>query len=150
MIVAPHTSNWDFYFGICAIFHLDMRVSWIGKHTLFRWPYGWFMRALGGTPLRRDRSVGRVEQIVKLLNEHEQFILGLAPEGTRRRTERWKTGFYHVAHQAGVPILLTYLDFKLKHIGLGPLKMPTGDVEADLAQIQAYYTDKHAKNPDQF
>lgn len=150
IIVAPHTSNWDFCVGICCLLSVSLRVHWIGKHTLFRWPLGGFMRWLGGTPLRRDSSSGRVAEIVTLLHRHDQAYIGLAPEGTRKRVERWRTGFYHVAEQAGVPIFLAYLDYGRKVAGIGPAFEPTGDLERDLPLIRAFYADKQPRHPQQF
>jgi len=149
-IVAPHTSNWDFFFGICASFALGVRVNWVGKHTLFRWPYGGFMRWLGGIPVDRASAEGRVKQIVKIMNGRDRFVLGLAPEGTRGRTRRWKSGFYHVAVGAGVPILLTHLDYPRRIIGFGPTFEPTGNVDEDLASIRACYESRWARHPEQF
>jgi 1-acyl-sn-glycerol-3-phosphate acyltransferase len=149
-IAAPHTSNWDFWFGIAAVFALGLRVDWIGKHTLFRWPFGYLMRWIGGTPVARESSEGRVGTIVDAMARRPRFVLGLSPEGTRRRVERWKTGFYHVAHQAGVPILLGYFDYGRKVVGLGPLFEPTGDLDADVDEIRGFYDDKRPKYPDRF
>jgi 1-acyl-sn-glycerol-3-phosphate acyltransferase len=149
VIVAPHTSNWDFLVGILVTLALGIRANWIGKDTLFRWPYGWAMRLLGGTPIDRASRNGRVAEIVALIRRSEGFILGLSPEGTRRRTERWKSGFYHVAVGAGVPILLTYLDYPRRVAGLGPTFEPTGDEQADLSEIRAFYHASWAKYPDQ-
>ena len=150
VIVAPHTSNWDFYYAVCAMLALDIRTSWIGKHTLFRWPLGYVMRWLGGTGVHRDKSEGQVKEIVDQMNGREHFVWALSPEGTRRRTDRWKTGFYHVAHGAGVPIVLASLDYARKEIGLGPAFTPTGALEADLTTIREHYADKRARNPEQF
>jgi 1-acyl-sn-glycerol-3-phosphate acyltransferase len=149
-IVAPHTSNWDFFFGICTSFALGVHVSWVGKHTLFRWPYGGFMRWLGGTPVDRAAAEGLVGQIVKIMDGRDRFVLGLAPEGTRGRTRRWRSGFYHVAVGAGVPILLTHLDYPQKVVGIGPTFEPTGNVDEDLASILGSYHRRWAKYPAQF
>lgn len=146
-IAAPHTSNWDFFFGICTVFALGVRVDWIGKHTLFRPPFGRFMRWLGGTPVTRVSGEGAVPQIVEKLAAREQFIFGLSPEGTRKRVERWRTGFYHVALQTGAPIVLTYFDYAHRRVGIGPLFHPTGDLDADLVRIREFYRDKTAKHP---
>ncbi len=150
IIAAPHTSNWDFLFGIAAAFALNARINWIGKHTLFRPPFGGLMRALGGEPVVRESREGRVAEIKHLFESREQFIFALAPEGTRARTERWRTGFYHVAHAAGVPIVLGYFDYASKTVGLGPTVTTTGDVERDLREIRAFYNDKTAKRPEHF
>jgi 1-acyl-sn-glycerol-3-phosphate acyltransferase len=149
-INAPHTSNWDFFFGVCAMFALGLRIEWMGKHTLFRPPFGWFMRLLGGTPIDRRQSEGVVEQIVETMKARDSFILGLAPEGTRKRVGRWKTGFYRVATQAGVPIVLTYFDYKRRTIGIGPTVEPTGDIEHEMAEIRHYYQERTARHPSQF
>jgi 1-acyl-sn-glycerol-3-phosphate acyltransferase len=144
-IGAPHSSNWDFFFGICAMFAVELRVNWIGKHTLFRWPWASYMRFLGGTPIDRTASQGIVDQIVREMNNHEQYVLGLTPEGTRKHVQRWKTGFYHIARQAGVPILLIYFDYRRKVVGIGPTFEPTGDIDRDLIEIQEFYRGKVAK-----
>ena len=149
-IVAPHTSNWDFFFGLCAIFELGVQVDWVGKHTLFRRPWGPFMRFLGGTPIIRTESKGAVGQIVEAMRGRESYVLGFSPEGTRRREDRWKTGFYHIARQAGVPILQTYFDYDRKIVGIGPLFEPTGDIDRDLAGIKEFYRGKTGKYPAQF
>ena len=149
-IMAPHTSNWDFFFGLCAIFELGVRVDWVGKHTLFRRPWGTFMRFLGGTPIVRTESKGAVGQIVEAMRGRESYVLGLSPEGTRKRVNRWKTGFYHIARQAGVPILQTYFDYDRKIVGIGPLFSPTGQIERDLAEIQDFYRGMPGKHPAQF
>jgi 1-acyl-sn-glycerol-3-phosphate acyltransferase len=150
MIAAPHTSNWDFLHGICAMLVLDLRISWIGKHSMFRWPLGRPMRWLGGTPVRRDKTVGRVDQIIAAMNAAEQYVVTIAPEGTRKRTDRWRTGFYHVAHGAGVPIVPAYLDYGQRIVGFGPAFDTTGDLERDLVAIRAFYDDKRPKKPAQF
>ena len=149
-IAAPHTSNWDFYIGICAMFALGLRVSWIGKASLFRWPFGGFMRWLGGTPVTRVPGEGVVERIVRALEAQQHWIFGLSPEGTRQRVDRWRTGFYHVALRANVPIVLTYFDYRRRAAGVGPVFQPTGDLEGDLVRIQAFYRDKAPKHPRQF
>ena len=146
-VIAPHTSNWDFYFALAAIFALGLRVGWIGKHTLFRWPFGPFMRWLGGAPVRRETSAGRVAEIAELMRTRDRFILGLSPEGTRKRVGRWKTGFYHVARAAAVPIVLAYFDYGRKVVGIGPTFETTGDVERDLTAIRTFYEDKQARHP---
>lgn len=149
-IAVPHTSNWDFYWSICAVFALGLRFDWIGKHTLFRKPFGSFMRWLGGTPVRRDATRGRVEQVVDIIERNDRYFLGIAPEGTRGATGHWKTGFYHVALGAAVPILLGYIDYDRKVVGLGPTFDPTGDLDADLAAIGAFYADKTPRHPENF
>lgn len=149
-VAAPHTSNWDFVFGIGTAFAIGLRLDWIGKHTLFRWPFGWFMRALGGTPIDRNESHGSVDQIVAAMNAREQFILCLAPEGTRSRVGRWKSGFYHIATKADVPIVLAYIDYQRKVVGFGPLIRPTGDIDREMDEIQNFYRNHAPRHPAQF
>lgn len=146
-IGAPHTSNWDFVFGIAAVLALGLRANWIGKHTLFRWPVGGLMRWLGGIPVDRTHAQGLVEQAVAMFDSRDRLVLGIAPEGTRKKVERWKTGFYHIAHGAGVPILPFYWDYRRKVLGFGPPLVPSGDLDADLERIYAFYTRVHGRHP---
>ncbi|MFH1809058.1 MAG: lysophospholipid acyltransferase family protein [Pseudomonadota bacterium] len=149
-VAAPHTSNLDFLVALGFIFARGLRVSWIGKHSLFRWPLGVVMRWLGGVPVMRSTTAGQVQQIAEHMKAQPKFFLGLSPEGTRERVERWKSGFYHVAQAAKVPILLFYLDYGRKVVGTGPLFTPTGDVEADMKAIRAFYRDKTPRFPERF
>ena len=146
-IAAPHTSNWDFPLGILAAKAINLKVHWMGKHTLFRWPYGWFFRLIGGTPIQRDGGQNYIEQMSELFEHSEQLVLALAPEGTRGKTDHWKTGFYYIARAANVPILMAYLDFGHKQVGTGKLFYPGGDIEEDFAQIRLFYANRRGKNP---
>ena len=148
IIAAPHTSNWDFPLGILVIKALRIDVSWIGKHTIFRWPFGWFFRALGGTPVDRGKSLNVIQQTTDLFNQSENLIFALAPEGTRSKTDHWKTGFYHIARAAKVPIAFGYLDFGKKQVGVRDSFYPGDDIEADFQLIAEYYKDKQGKNPE--
>lgn len=145
VIVAPHTSNWDFVLGLAAALALDVDAHWIGKHTIFRWPFGGLMRRLGGIPVNRQATSGFVEQVVERFNESDQLVLGIAPEGTRRRVQRWKSGFYHIAAGAKIPIVCAYLDYQSRVVGLGLNLMPTGDFETDLTAIQDFYAPYQGK-----
>ena len=147
-IAAPHTSNWDFPLGILTAKAINLKVHWMGKHTLFRWPYGWFFRLIGGTPVQRDGGQNYIEQMSDLFEHSEQLILALAPEGTRGETDHWKTGFYYIARAANVPILMAYMDFGNKQAGTGKLFYPGEDIEADFAQIRQFYAGKRGKNPE--
>jgi 1-acyl-sn-glycerol-3-phosphate acyltransferase len=149
LIGAPHTSNWDLIhlFAIESI--LDVKTSWIGKHTLFWWPLGPILRALGGIPIRRDHPKGVVEQIVRAFDEVEALRLTIAPEGTRGYAPYWKSGFYRIAKAAGVPIQLGFVDFAQRRAGFGPTVVPSDDVRADMDKIRAFYADKSARYPDQ-
>lgn len=149
-IAAPHSSNWDFVIGIAAAFAIGVRVDWIGKHTLFRRPFGPTMRWLGGTPVERHATRGRVEETAALVRSRDRIVLALAPEGTRRRVERWRTGFYWIARGAGVPIVPCYLDYARREVGIGPVFRPTGSLERDLEEIRAFYADKTPRHPERF
>ena len=148
MVVAPHTSNWDFPIGVAAMFALGLRVSWLGKHTLFRWPLGPLMRWLGGVPVRRDARSGTVAQAVAEFARRRQFFLALAPEGTRSAVREWRLGFAHIAAGAGVPVLPVVLDWGRRRLGLGPLLTLSGDVEADLVATRACFAEASGKHPE--
>jgi len=150
LIVAPHTSNWDFLTGLYVKLALRMGARFVGKHTLFRWPLGVFMRWLGGVPVDRSAAAGFAEETARLLRESERMTVVLAPEGTRRHADRWKSGFYRIATAAGVPILLAALDYSRKVVSFGPLVRPTGDYERDLAEIQSRYHAGMALRPENF
>jgi 1-acyl-sn-glycerol-3-phosphate acyltransferase len=147
LIAAPHTSNWDFPLGILAAKAMDLDVHWLGKHTLFRWPYGWFFRAIGGIPVRRDRAQNLIQQTADLFARSGQLVLALAPEGTRSKTDHWKTGFYHIARAAQVPIVMAYLDHGKKQVGIGGVFYPGDDIEAVFAQMRRFYRDRRGKYP---
>lgn len=140
VIAAPHTSNWDFVIGLSSAFAIDIDAHWIGKHTIFRWPFGKLMRRLGGIPVNRAKSSGLVPQVVQEFRKSETFVLAIAPEGTRGKVERWKSGFYQIALQAEVPVVCGYFDFPSRTVGLGKVVYPSGDYEADLADIISYYS----------
>ncbi|MCH8891225.1 MAG: 1-acyl-sn-glycerol-3-phosphate acyltransferase, partial [Myxococcales bacterium] len=123
--------------------------TWSGKHTVFWWPLGPILRALGGVPVRRDRSEQVVEQIVRIFDEAETLFLAITPEGTRSYTPYWKSGFYRIAKAAGVPIQLGFVDYARRRGGYGPAFMPSDDVRADMDKIRAFFADKVARHPDQ-
>lgn len=148
LIGAPHTSNWDFVVGMLTVFAIGLDVHFVGKHTLFRPPMGWLMRWLGGTPVNRSTSQGVVGQLIDTFEANEHYVLGISPEGTRRRVETWKTGFYHLALGAGVPILPAFFDYRRKRIGVGSLLHPSGDIDADIATLRAFYTPFEGKRPE--
>ncbi len=128
----------------------EVEVAWIGKHALFAWPYGWLMRFLGGIPIRRDRSENRVQQMARAVEEAESLVLGVLAEGTRSYVPHWKSGFYHIALAAKVPIVMGYVDFARKRGGFGPELVPTGEVTQDMDKIRSFYSDKAGKYPNQF
>jgi len=146
IVVAPHTSAWDFVIGILATVALGLRASWIGKDTLFRWPFRGVMSWLGGIPVDRSTRQGVVDAMVERFRSRAHLVLGIAPEGTRGMAARWKTGFYHIARGAGVPVVPCYLDYARKVIGTGPPLQPSGDLAVDLPLIQSVYSGVTGKN----
>lgn len=148
VIGAHHTSNWDFVIFIAVKFVLRLNARWFGKHTIFRWPFGALMRLWGGIAIRRERQGNTVEQAVRAFAEHEQFMLILSPEGTRKKVERWKMGFYHIALGAGVPIVLGALDYQNRRVFIGPTFVPTSDEAADIKAILAFYRPFIPKKPE--
>jgi len=145
-IVAPHTSNWDFFVGIAAVFALGLRVRFLGKHTLFNPWLGWLMRWLGGVPVVRDTPQGAVAEAAALIEREPRVLLGLAPAGTRTPKAPWRSGFYHIAVAARVPILPVAFDFPRRKIRLFTLFAPGGDYDSDLPRLQALYQDVHGLN----
>lgn len=150
MIGAPHTSNWDALYGFAALLATGVKISWLAKHTLFKWPRRRLLMALGGIPVERSTSHGIVEQIVAEFQRRDRLILVLTPEGTRKRVDKWKTGFYAIARQAGAPILLAYLDYKSKRLGFGPLVELSGDMEKDLTKMENFYRTITGKRPEMY
>jgi 1-acyl-sn-glycerol-3-phosphate acyltransferase len=151
LIAAPHTSNWDLPYTLMLAFVLHLNVYWMGKASLFRWPFGPVMRWLGGIAVDRSRSGNLVAaSAAALVNADGPTQLVVPPEGTRGKTRHWKTGFYYIALEARVPIVLAFVDYERKVGGLGPLFTPTGDVERDLAQIKLFYAPIKGKRPTQF
>lgn len=150
IIVAPHTSNWDFPLGVAVLFALGFRVSFMGKHTIFKWPLGKLMRWLGGIPVERSVSRDRVAESVAAFNGSDKLILALAPEGTRTLVAKWKTGFYHTAHGASVPIVPIVFDFAQKVVRINPPFHTSGDKERDITELKEYYRGAIGKNPENF
>ena len=146
LIMAPHTSNWDFVVGILVVFALGLRVRFLGKHTLFSPWLGWLMRWLGGTPVVRDTPQGAVADAAEMIVREERVLLGIAPEGTRKRGAAWRSGFYNIALAARVPILPAAFDHGRKSLRLFALFEPTGDYEADLLRLQALYNGVRGRN----
>ena len=150
LIVAPHTSNWDFLTGLWVKLALHLGARFVGKHTLFRWPLGVVMRWLGGVPVDRSAASTFVDETARVMRESGQMTLVITPEGTRRRTDQWKSGFYRIATAAGVPILLAGFDYPRKVVFFGPLVHPTGDYENDLAEIQSHFRADMAWKPENY
>ncbi|MFO0694163.1 MAG: lysophospholipid acyltransferase family protein [Polyangiales bacterium] len=150
LIAAPHTSNWDFPYTIASAFGLELPIHWMGKHTLFEGPKGLLFRALGGIAIDRTKANNIVQAMIDEMNAREEFFLVVPAEGTRKASAYWKSGFYHIARGANVPIALAYLDFGKKRAGIGPLVYPTGDIKADMDKIRAFYAEMSGKFPEKF
>jgi 1-acyl-sn-glycerol-3-phosphate acyltransferase len=150
IIVAPHTSNWDFIVGVAALFAIGFNISFLGKHTLFKWPLGIFMRWLGGIPVERSERRDRVAESVAAFNANDQLILAIAPEGTRKLVAKWKTGFYHVADGAHVPIVPVAFDYGTKTVRLGAPFRTTGNIEADMPELKKFFVGVVARHPENF
>ena len=147
-VAAPHTSNWDLPFMLAAAYALRLHASWVGKHTIFRFPWGWLFRRLGGIPVDRRSPQSLVNQLAAEFKRRNYLILAVAPEGTRSKVDLWKSGFYHLACQSGVPIGLGYLDYKRKSCGLGMFVIPTGNVCEDMDKIRSFYRNIRGKHPE--
>jgi 1-acyl-sn-glycerol-3-phosphate acyltransferase len=149
LVGAPHTSNWDFVVMLAAAFAYSLSISWMGKKAIFRWPFGALFAWLGGIRIDRSRASGVVAQSIEAFHNSAKLILLITPEGTRKRTEHWKSGFYHIAVGAGVPIVLGFVDYPARTGGFGPTIIPTGDIESDVALMREFYADKTGKYPQQ-
>ena len=151
LIAAPHTSNWDLPYTLMVAFALRLNIRWMGKQSIFRAPFGGVMRWLGGIAVNREQSTNLVAASAQaILDADGPLQLIVPPEGTRSKTRDWKTGFYYIAREAQVPIVMAYMDYERKVSGLGPLFEPTGDVAADMAAIKAFYAPFKGKNAAQF
>jgi 1-acyl-sn-glycerol-3-phosphate acyltransferase len=148
VIAAPHTSNWDFPYFLGLAQQLDLPLSFMGKKSLFRWPFAGVMKELGGIPVDRSKSVNMVDQMIAEFKKRDTFMLTIAPEGTRGKVREWKTGFYHIAMGAGVPLVCGLMDYKRKRGGLGPAIWPTGDYEKDMAKVAEYYRSCTPRHPE--
>ena len=146
--IAPHTSNWDFVIGVIArsVTRIQ-RARFLGKSSLFKPPLGALFRALGGYPVDRTSSHDMVHQVVSIFDSHKEFILAIAPEGTRKKVDRLKTGFYYIALQAKVPIIAVGFDYERKKVVIGKPLYPTGNVETDMAHLRSFYASIKGKNP---
>ncbi len=139
LIGAPHTSNWDFPLMLMVVLKLKLRVFWMGKHTLFPFPFGGLMKWLGGVPINRSSSHNVVRETVRQFKDNKELVVLIPPEGTRSKVKEWKTGFYHIANMAKVPILMGYVDAEKKEAGFADFFHPTGDIDKDLEEIRNFY-----------
>ena len=150
IIVAPHTSNWDFPLFIFVVSMLKLQPSVLIKHTVFRGPLNWFFRYCGGIPVNRKRGGSLVDKIKKIYEEREKFSLIITPEGTRSANPNWKLGFHHIARAANVPILLVYVDSISRTVGIEGLFEPTAYMDADIKQIKKFYDSKKGLIPSNY
>lgn len=148
LVCAPHTSNWDFVYLVAASWVFGTRLNWLGKHTLFEGWKGKLLLAMGGVPVDRRSPQNLVDQMVDRFATGEPLYLAIPPSGTRSYRDYWKSGFYHIAQQANVPIVLGLLDFKTKRTGYGPRLVPSGDVSADMDKIREFYFGVEGKFPE--
>ncbi len=148
LAVYPHTSNWDFPIGLLASTALGLDAHWVGKDTLFRWPFGGLMRWLGGVPVDRNAPAGFVHDIADGIRRHQRFILAIAPEGTRSLRPGWKSGFYRIARAADVPVLVGTIDYGRRRTGLLASVVLSGDEAADMAKIAECLRDCRGRRPE--
>ena len=150
IIVAPHTSNWDFVLGVLAMFALGLRGTFLGKDSIFRWPSGVVMRWLGGVPVDRSFPHQVVEQTISYFHASERLVLALSPEGTRKKRPKWRTGFYYVARGAGVPIVPVAFDYSTRMFRIFPPFVASDDAERDFASLHGLFHAGMAKRPSQY
>jgi 1-acyl-sn-glycerol-3-phosphate acyltransferase len=144
----PHTSNWDFILFLFARWAMGLKIHFVGKHTLFKPPLGWLMRAIGGVAVNRSGGQNSVAAIAEVFEHHERLALGIAPSGSRSYNSHWRSGFYHIAKTAQVPIVLGYVDYTEKLVGLSQFAVElTGDVPTDMDKIRSFYADKKGRYP---
>ena len=147
IIAAPHTSNWDFILAMLAIFGLNIKVRWLGKHSIFKPGFKKFFEWLGGIPVYRDNPTSLIENVVNIVKKERSIVIAMTPEGTRKKVKRWKTGFLRIAKQTQSKILLISIDAPTKSIEIGKIFNPTGNSEEYLAYIQKYYSTFRGINP---
>jgi len=148
IVAAPHTSNWDLPLMLVAAWALGARIHWLGKHTLFAGPFGRLFRRLGGVPVDRRAPGGTVAQAVAEFARRDELRLAVSPEGSRDRRDHWRSGFYHIARRARVPLAPGFIDYGTRRCGLGPLITLTGDVGADMEVVRAFYSGLKGKYPE--
>ncbi len=149
-IAAPHTSGWDFPFMIAFAWWWGVDIRWLGKHTLFDGPFGWFFRWFGGIAVNRSKNHNMIQSFAKAFAERNELVLVIPAEGTRKYRDYWKSGFYWAAREAGVPICLGYMDFERRRGGFGPLLWPSQDLTRDMDFVRAFYTGMKGKHPEKF
>ncbi|HMQ49785.1 MAG TPA: lysophospholipid acyltransferase family protein [Saprospiraceae bacterium] len=148
LVAAPHTSNWDFVLGILTRSILKMGTNFVGKKSLFIPPFGWYFRWLGGYPVDRSKNSNFVDAVVEIFKKEKKFSIAIAPEGTRKKVGKLKTGFYYIAKGAGVAIVLVRLDYGNKQVAFAPPFLPTADMELDMARVMQFFKGVQGKKPE--
>jgi 1-acyl-sn-glycerol-3-phosphate acyltransferase len=148
IIVYPHTSNWDFLFGVLYKIGVGLPIRWMGKHSLFRWPLRRILLRLGGVPVRRDQRSGFVAALLAEFARRDWMWIAITPEGTRARTAYWKSGFYRLAVAGHLPVGLGFIDYATRTVGVDQYLTLSGDEAVDFAKIRMFYADKHGRRPD--
>lgn len=148
LIAAPHTSNWDFVFFLLIVFKLRLPVYWMGKRSMFRWPFQGLLKRLGGIPVDRSEKNNVVRTMAKAFENSKRLVITIAPSGTRTTGRSWKTGFYHIAREAEVPIACGFLNYNRKIGGIGPVFQATGDMDADMDAIKSFYSGISGRYPE--
>ncbi|MFZ1806865.1 MAG: lysophospholipid acyltransferase family protein [Cyclobacteriaceae bacterium] len=148
--VAPHTSNWDFLVGVAGrrILRINGKAKFLGKSSLFKPPFGWVFRSMGGYPVDRSKSHDMVDQVVSIFDAHDEFVLAIAPEGTRKKVDKLRTGFYYIAKKANVPIVPVGFDFRKKEIIVADPMHLTESFEEDMNNLLGFYRNVTGKNPE--
>lgn len=146
-LVVPHTSNWDFFLGLLVRSSLNFKANYLAKKSLFDSPLGWWFRRLGGYPVDRTKSTKITDQVVEYFNTVPGFTIAITPEGTRKKVDHWKTGFWHIAHDAKVPLTLTSFDYSRKEVILSDAYHVSDDMDKDVAELMAYFKPFVGKNP---
>lgn len=147
VIGAPHTSNWDLVLALLACWAVDLKIYWFAKVQIFRGPLYYLFTALGGIPVDRSAPHGLIQQITEKFNNSDELVLGITPEGTRSKTEYWKSGFYYIARSAKVPVYFGFLDYRHRKLGFNKGLMPGDDIESDIRIIADFYSDIQGRRP---
>jgi 1-acyl-sn-glycerol-3-phosphate acyltransferase len=148
LIGEPHTSNWDFLLMFGAAYSLGLNISWLGKDSIFKFPFGTIMKWFGGIPIDRSKKHKLVEKIIKVFNGSDRFVVVIGPSGTRSKREYWKSGFYWIAHSIDIPVVCGYLDFINKIVHIGLVFTPTGNLKADMDKVRRFYKGIHGRHPE--
>jgi 1-acyl-sn-glycerol-3-phosphate acyltransferase len=148
IVVAPHTSNWDFLVGLCVRSICRIKAHYVAKAELFKWPFGLLFRYLGGYPVNRSKSNNFVDAVVDIFNEKEDFIISITPEGTRKHNDNWKSGFYHIAQKAGIPLVTAAFDYPTKRVILGAPFFPDKDVDTTIQELKSFFKQYRGKIPE--